>query len=414
MTLTLASKLSALSVAELRTEIRRSVRIPAEVSKRKGDILDFVESLGNDALSSSLERLALQKEELNKNRWEVNVRKRKRDLVDGRRERRVLRRAEETDRVSFDVDKYLELPDHEEIAKCYRQFYDATGSAAVSSVACGVCSREVNEKDDNVVFRSLSDVPNAHRLVPIKKHPAHELYHGMLLEPRGVNGEVVNICGECMKDLQQKAETPPRFSLANNLWVGQIPRELEHLTLPEQLLIAHLYPRVYMFKLYPKAFDRRSDGSTFQRGMRGNVSTYKLDTEGIASMINGNLMPRPPEILASIISVTFIGVGSLPKDAISSIFRVRRHVVLQALEWLKKNNPKYYGDVQIDTEQLNRLPEDDVPAEILAIVRQNTDVGVVDQEEAGYVPRDNDVSSGERSMEGDDAGNVLFAFATIY
>jgi len=59
--------------------------------------------------------------------------------------------------------------------------------------------------------------------------------------------------------------------------------------------------------------------------------------------------------------------------------------VSRALAWLKENNPKYYGDIVISADELNQLPEDDVPDEILGVIRQSTDEGLVDQESSGYV-----------------------------
>jgi hypothetical protein len=61
---------------------------------------------------------------------------------------------------------------------------------------------------------------------------------------------------------------------------------------------------------------------------------------------------------------------------------------MDALRWLKANNPKYYGEINISEEQANLLPEDDVPEELLAIIRQSTDRGLVDQEADGYVPHE--------------------------
>ena len=123
--------------------------------------------------------------------------------------------------------------------------------------------------------------------------------------------------------------------------------------------------------------------------MRGNVSTYELNAEGIASMVEGKLMPRPPAILASLISVTFIALGELPRNWIHSTFRVRCQVVFEALRWLKENNQKYYGDIDISTPRIESLPEDDVPEEITSILRQSEDVGVIDEESEGYIPQDN-------------------------
>ncbi|KAI5981974.1 hypothetical protein EDD15DRAFT_2111124, partial [Pisolithus albus] len=134
---------------------------------------------------------------------------------------------------------------------------------------------------------------------------------------------------------------PPRLSLANELWIGEQPWVLKQLTFPEQLLIAHLYPRVYVFKLFPKRSGGTRNISSLQNAMRGNVSTYDHNMDAISDMVDGNLMLRPPAILASLISITFIGVGDLPSKWIRSMFRVRRQAVKQALLWLQENNPKY-------------------------------------------------------------------------
>lgn len=79
-----------------------------------------------------------------------------------------------------------------------------------------------------------------------------------MLEPRGIvlgpsGDDQVQVCGSCQTELAKERSLPPKFSLANNLWIGRIPWELKKPTPPEQLLIAHVYPRVFVFKLYPKA-----------------------------------------------------------------------------------------------------------------------------------------------------------------
>ena len=132
--------------------------------------------------------------------------------------------------------------------------------------------------------------------------------------------------------------------------------------------------------------------SSLQWAMRGNVSSYELNMQGIASMVEGKLMPRPPELLASLISVTFIGLGQLPKSWIHSTFWVRRQVVLDALLWLKENNPKYYGDIEISASRIDNLPEDNVPEEITSIIQQSDDIGIIEQESEGYVLLDDNES----------------------
>ncbi|KAL4068190.1 hypothetical protein J3A83DRAFT_4097740, partial [Scleroderma citrinum] len=56
----------------------------------------------------------------------------------------------------------------------------------------------------------------------------------------------------CLDELQKPSNTPPQYSLANILWIGCIPWQLQVLTFPEQLLITHLYSHVFIFKLFPK------------------------------------------------------------------------------------------------------------------------------------------------------------------
>ena len=293
----------------------------------------------------------------------------------------------------------MEPPTADDIRRSNQDFYDATGNEAVRHAICAVCARLRRERDAHFSYVLLAEVPNAHRLRPHIPHPHHNLVHGMLLEERGLlrTGEAVTLrlCADCKRDLTEHARPdPPQCSLANGLWVGPTPWELAVLTLPERLLLAHVYPRVFVFKLHPANLHAAFPAANRQSAMRGNVSTYALDSTAIADMLVGRLMPRPPSILASVIAVTFIGRGKLSRHRLRSLFRVRRHLVLRALQWLNAHNP-YYKDIDIDFEALNSLPEDDVPEDILGIVRQSEDVDVVEQERAGY----HDV--GEGDVEGD-------------
>jgi hypothetical protein len=122
------------------------------------------------------------------------------------------------------------------------------------------------------------------------------------------------------------------------MWIGDIPWQLQCFTFPEQLLVALIYLCVYVFKLFPKKFERSRDASALQQGIWGNVSSYELNMDAISSMVHRNLMPCPSAVLASIISVTFIGLEELLQKWLHSTFWVRRDAVFEALTWLKKNN----------------------------------------------------------------------------
>ncbi|KAF7289083.1 ATP-dependent DNA helicase [Mycena chlorophos] len=194
------------------------------------------------------------------------------------------------------------------------------------------------------------------------------------------------ICSHCLDRLQ--IHERPSLALANNLWVGEVPFVLSILTLPERLLVALYFPAAYVVKLFPKkAGGKKWNKEKINSGMRGNVSTYGMNTKDIADMVTGNLMPRPVGILAAVIAVTFVGAKNMPLLLLPDIFDVRRQRVADALVWLKENNPLYAG-VEISAERLAQLPVSGVPDELLLNVRYAPDESILQREHAGYVPVD--------------------------
>ena len=387
-----ANNLSSLTIQEIYNIAKGTLSIPRHQRGRKENIIQYVLEHADDRLKGMLEdavKAHVTDQPLKRKRTVTKFQTRKAQCTMG------------TEQDGHDTSRFLELPSRSAIHSCYEEFYNATSNAALETTVCGICAREVNVRSDGLSVVDVKTLPT-HRLTPSAPHPAHDTFHeGMLLEPSGVftdssGRERVRICGSCQTELGKDRSLPPKFSLANNLWIGRVPWELKTLTFPEQLLIAHLYPRVFVFKLYPKSTGYAPAPATLQRGMRGNVSTYDLNVDAVTSMLDGKLMPRPLTILSSLISVTYIGVGKLPKNWLRSTFRVRREAVASALAWLKVNNPRYYGDITISADALKKLPDDDVPDEILSIIRQSDDIGILDQEGAGYV-RTDDVGMLSRS-----------------
>lgn len=196
-----------------------------------------------------------------------------------------------------------------------------TSSAAIEMDVCGICAQECTVIENKVTKIPLHDLPNAQWLILTKYHPAHQLFDGKLLEPTGVkttdNQTFISTYYICLEELKKTGEKPPKHSLTNQLWIGPVPWQLQVLTFPEHLLIALLYPRVYVFKLFPKHSYGAQNVSGLQRAMRGNISTYELNAEGITSIVKGKLMPRPPVILHhwfpwhSLPSVNSLRIGSI-------------------------------------------------------------------------------------------------------
>ncbi|KAF8629539.1 hypothetical protein AX15_003405 [Amanita polypyramis BW_CC] len=99
--------------------------------------------------------------------------------------------------------------------------------------------------------------------------------------------------------LWSKKEGPPPLSFANGLWIGDIPDELKDMTVPEQKLISLVYPRMHVYKLYPKKYCGEEG---LQRAMRGMLSTCMLNFEKVTEMVEGKLMPRDIRLLPLVIS----------------------------------------------------------------------------------------------------------------
>ena len=212
------------------------------------------------------------------------------------------------------------------------------------------------------------------------------------------------MCFECIRPFERR--TLPKLSLANNLWIGETPSVLTGLTIPEQLLIARHYPRCYIFKLYPRDVDSHIPLDQLYTGMAGNASLFELNTQEVVEMIKGQRMPSSVQSLASIIAITYVGSKFLPKDWLKKTFRVRREVVYEALVWLQSHNP-IYADIKIDENRMRELPEDDVPDELLTIIRQEKDDELVEREKESYLLADDervdeDVFDESREMLGRD------------
>ena len=158
-------------------------------------------------------------------------------------------------------------------------------------------------------------------------------------------------CLHCSRD----KHIPKLYSSANNMDPGPIPSELQvgnnitvmssyvtdmcsflqGLTQVEEMLISGVLPIMSLYRL-PHG----------QYAYSGHVINLPQD---VASFVNS--LPRLPTEF-DIIVVRKQGAADSHHD-----FRVRRSVVLAALQWLLANN-KYYRSVQINSDALALLPED--------------------------------------------------------
>lgn len=285
----------------------------------------------------------------------------------------------------FDDNEFLKPPGNAMVEKCIASFIDRTRYSALHTRVCMVCAREVGVEE--AVDKFVHQIPNNELLVPINKHPAHECTLGLLLHPMAISTTTLGpegaVCHKCISNLEKGHL--PRLALANDMWIGGIPLELVVLTLPEQILIARHFPSAHIVKLYPQKKGARSGNCA----LCGNVSTYRLNTDEIAEMVQGEMMPNPACVLASTIGVTIIGPKNVSKKTMPDFLWVRRNNVRRALVWLKANNP-LYSDIVISEDRLAEILEFSVPEVILSLSRYSDNIKELEREHVGYVPEDGD------------------------
>jgi hypothetical protein len=272
-----------------------------------------------------------------------------------------------------------------------RRWYAATNSDSLKEGICGVCGRRLNIIISELDRMPISSIPNRQRLLASMPKEGQLLFDGMILEPDAIYMEgqthFTQLCIDCRKSLNSNRSVPPPLSLANGLWIGQIPIELSRLSFPESLLISHFYPRVFICKLWPKDF-KGAQPNQLQSGLVGNVTSFDLNLQSAVKMLAGDFMPRRPEIFSLVLAITIVSKMPPHKSWLKNTFKVRREFVRVALLWLKINNPKYYGHVEISEEVLESLPENDVPSQILDRVHLETDESCLNAENDSYVPAD--------------------------
>jgi hypothetical protein len=261
----------------------------------------------------------------------------------------------------IDVDSdFLKNPNDDIKWQVLAGFINRSGNIASMVVICMCCVRELAIQEVQRIF--VDELPNCCLLRPVVWHNGQNLVQGLLLHMTSVSEDdgcqYGPICHDCFKDLL--VDNIPVHSLANGLWVGAVPDVLSILNLPERLLVALFFPAMYVIKLYPQWKGAKQwDSMSLNSGVQGNVSTYQLNSPDIARMIEGDLMPHKPAVLAAMVAITIIGPSKLPVKSLPSLLSVSRHCVKAALLFLKCEN-HLYRNVVISDASLSLLPEDGV------------------------------------------------------
>ncbi|TFK77894.1 hypothetical protein K466DRAFT_579424 [Polyporus arcularius HHB13444] len=153
-----------------------------------------------------------------------------------------------------------------------------------------------------------------------------------------------DICKTCLEELSE-GKLPPD-SLANGLWIGEVPPVLQDLSWTEKMLISRVKHNICTVKVHVSGMSK----------MKANVVSHSLPMPKIY-----HALPPPRDDLDEVLAFMYIG-PNVPthKEFKRTPMLVRRNKVKEALEWLKLNHEDY-ADLEISYENLDAYPEDEPP-----------------------------------------------------
>ena len=161
----------------------------------------------------------------------------------------------------------------------------------------------------------------------------------LLLVEEGVTrsdmSETYRFCVPCDASIQWGLL--PKFSLANHLFLGQVPDELQGLTVVEENMIALTRLKCMILQLKEDRND--SAGFLSQRAYTGHTIYFHQNIQGLA-----NVLPPPIEEIIGHICVLFVGSHKPSQNFLRTHAKplvVRAERVRAALLWLKTHNHLY-------------------------------------------------------------------------
>jgi len=203
-------------------------------------------------------------------------------------------------------------------------------------VVCGkltpICEMEERSEIENISLLKVDGVTRKARCK--SSDPVREL-RGPVLAPG-----CTRACSICLESLGEKKM--PTLALANGLWIGEIPDELQDLTYAEQLLIARVHHNRCIVKV-----------SSGMSKMRENAISFSNPMPKIY-----NVLPPPVEEMDEVLAFIYTGPCKPTKaDFKRTPLLVKRLKVSKALHWLKLNHVDYY-DCEISARNSASYPEE--------------------------------------------------------
>ena len=154
------------------------------------------------------------------------------------------------------------------------------------------------------------------------------------------------VCNKCMSFLSK--ERIPPLSLANGLWIGEVPTELSGLSFAEKMTITRVRHNACIVRV-----------SSGMHKMKANAILYQTPMPKIY-----DILPPHCTELDDVLAVIYTGpCKPTNEDFKRTPFLIRRNKVAAALNWLKLNHADY-SDIIISSDNLLSYPENMPPVTI--------------------------------------------------
>ncbi|KAI0336899.1 hypothetical protein BDW22DRAFT_1340899, partial [Trametopsis cervina] len=138
----------------------------------------------------------------------------------------------------------------------------------------------------------------------------------------------------------------PKNALANGLWIGDVPCELQGLSWMEQKLVARIATNYCVIRVHSSGLYK----------MRTNVVCRATPMKKIYSVL-----PPKRADFEEVLAILFIGpTPPTPTEYKRTLLLIRRDKVWNALQWLQLNHIDY-ADIKLSQDNLNEYSENEPP-----------------------------------------------------
>jgi hypothetical protein len=281
-----------------------------------------------------------------------------------------------------------------------REFRANTNNSALQCQECSFCGtnelvskcrlRHIDHLDISLLESAVA------KLCAVSNQACLSCFH-----PETIKNSCYVLCHSCEKSVSKKRfKEIPTQAHANGLWIGDVPDELQGLSLIEEQCISRVRATRCFFKL--------SLGPDGQLSSRGNVCILPQDTVSFFEV-----MPPPLSVIRDEICVVLVGSPDavITEDTLTSgPLLVRRHKIEMALLWLINNNPLYSDlDKHQTMRNLGEYPEMGSPIAVRECLQTNS----AGNQGTAYHPYSEADGSNNELFEGIDKSTGLTATTPV-